>query len=92
MGNVYEAVASGRMSVQKAAEEHGTLNDKVPGKLALKARSGTIRARLAGFLVSCASMGSAKSCRDILAIAQQIASVQNPNVEITKASTAGIPR
>ena len=45
MGNVYAAVASGRMSVQKAAEEHGapkpTLNGKVSGKVALKTRSGT---------------------------------------------------
>ena len=86
------------MSVRKAAEEHGvprsTLHDKVSevsDKVALKARSGTKKhltneeeAHLVDFLVGCASIGYAKSCRDVLAIAQQIASARNPNVEITK--------
>ena len=72
MERAYEAVASGRMSVQKAAEEHGvprsTLHDKVLGKVALKARSGTKKhltneeeAHLVDFLVGCASIGYAKS-------------------------------
>ena len=95
MERAYEAVASGRMSIRKAAEEHGvprsTLHDRVSGKVALKARSGAKRhltdeeeTQLVDFLVGCASVGYAKSRMDVLAIAQQIVSARNPNVEVTK--------
>lgn len=67
----HESVASERMSIRKAAEEHGvprsTLHDKVSGKVALKARSGTKKhltdeeeAHLVDFLLGCASIRYAK--------------------------------
>ena len=103
MERAYQAVASRRMSVRKAAEEHGvprsTLHDKVSGKVALKARSGTKKhltdeeeAYLVDFLVCCASIGYAKSRRDVLAIAQQIASAQNPNIESHKRLVRFLPK
>ena len=84
-----------KMSVRKAAEEYGvprsTLHDRVTGKVALKARSGPKKhltdeeeASLVDYLIGCASVGYAKSCKDVLAIAQQIASTRDPKVEITR--------
>ena len=61
------------------------------GKAPLKARVGGKRYliedeefKLVEFLVGCASVGYAKSRRDILAIAQQIARVRDPELEISK--------
>ena len=95
MEKAYEAVAAGKMCVQKAAEEYGvpksTLHDRVSGKVALNARSGRKKllndeeeASLIEFLVGCASIGYAKSRSDVLAIAQQIARTRDPHVEVTK--------
>ena len=95
MEKAYEAVAAGKMCVQKAAEEYGvpksTLHDRVSGKVALNARSGRKKlltdkeeAGLIEFLVGCASIGYAKSRSDVLAIPQQIARTRDPHVEVTK--------
>ena len=95
MEKAHEAVAAGKMCVQKAAEEYGvpksTLHDRVSGKVALNARSSRKKlltdeeeASLIEFLVGCASIGYAKSRSDVLAIAQQIARTRDPHVEVTK--------
>ena len=95
MEKAYQAVAAGKMCVQKAAEEYGvpksTLHDRVSGKVALKARSGRKRlltneeeVSVIEFLVGCASIGYAKSRSDVLAIAQQIARTRDPHAEVTK--------
>ena len=95
MQKAYEAVASGKMSVRKAADEYGvprsTLHDRVTGRVALKARSGVKRylsdeeeVSLVEYLIGCASVGYTKSCKDVLAIAQQMASTRDPKVEITR--------
>ena len=91
----YQSVISGKMSCRRAAEEYGiprtTLYDKVSGKAPLKAKVGGKRyltddeeSKLVEFLVGCASVGYAKSRRDVLAIAQQIARVRDPKLEISK--------
>ena len=68
-------------------------NDKVSGKVPVQAKSGRKayltdeeEDRPAEFLVGCASVGYAKSCRDVLAIAQQVFNARNPDcdVELTK--------
>ena len=68
-------------------------NDKVSGKVPVQAKSGRKayltdeeEDRPVEFLVGCASVGYAKSCRDVLAIAQQVFNARNPNcdVELTK--------
>ena len=95
MEKALEAVLAGRMSVRKAAEEHGvprsTLHYRVTGKVAPNARSGAKRylsdeeeAGLVDFLIGCASVGYAKSCKDVLALIQQIVSARDPKVEITR--------
>ena len=95
MEKAYEAVAAGKMCVQKAGEECGvpksTLHDRVSGKVALNARSGRKKlltdeeeASLIEFLVGCASIGYAKSRSDVLAIAQLIPRTRDPHVEVTK--------
>ena len=95
MEKAYEAAVTGTMSVRKAAEEYGvprsTLHEKVTGKVALQVRSGAKNyltdeeeASLVEFLIGCASIGYAKSRKDVLAIAQQIISTRKPGVEITK--------
>ena len=81
MEKANEAVAAGKMCVQKVAEQYSvpksTLHDRVSGKVALKARSGrkwlltyVEEASLVEFLVGCASIGYAKSRKDVLTIAQ----------------------
>ena len=95
MEKAYEAAVMGTMSVRKAAEEYGvprsTLHEKVTGKVVLQARSGSKtyltneeEASLLDFLIGCASIGYAKSRKDVLAIAQQIVHTRKPDVEITK--------
>ena len=97
MDKACEAVLTHQLSVHAAAEEYGvprsTLNDKVTGKVPLQAKSGRRtyltdeeEDRLVEFLVGCASVGYAKSRRDVLAIAQQIFNARNPGceVELTK--------
>ena len=97
MEKAYEAVKSGKMSVRRAAEEYGvprsTLHDKTSGKVNLKAKSGGGFKRhltdeeefsLVEFLIECASIGYATSRRDVIAIAQQIARVRDPQAEITR--------
>ena len=95
MEKAFEAVTSGRLSLRKAAEEHGvpksTLHDKVSDKVALKARNGEKKhltdeeeSSLVDYLIGCASIGYAKSRRDVLAIAQQIANVRDPTIQVTK--------
>ena len=97
MDKACEAVLSHKLSVRLAAEEYGvprsTLNDKVSGKVPVQAKSGRKayltdeeEDRLVEFLVGCASVGYAKSRRDVLAIAQQVFNARNPDsdVELTK--------
>ena len=97
MDKACEAVQAGKISVRMAAEQYGvpksTLHDKVAGKVPMKAKSGKKKyltdeeeASLVEFLVGCASVGYAKSRRDVQAIAQQIANAHNPGpeIEITK--------
>ena len=78
---------AGTMSVRKAAAEYGvpqsTLHNKVTGKVALRVKSGSKNhltdeeeASLVEFLVGSASIGYAKSQKDVLAIAQQILSAR----------------
>ena len=43
--------------------------------------SSTASVVLVDFLVGCASIGYAKSMRDVLTIAQQIVNVHNPDVK-----------
>ena len=80
MDKACEAVLSHKISVRLAAEEYrvprSTLNDKVSGKVPVQAKSGRKayltdeeEDRLVEFLVGCASVGYAKSRRDVLAIA-----------------------
>ena len=75
------------MSVRKAAKEHGvprsTLHDRVTGKVVPNARSGAKRylsdeeeAALVDFLIGCASLGYAKSSKDVMALIQQIVSAR----------------
>ena len=77
----YEAVVAGKMSIRKAADEFGvprsTLHDKVTKKVPLKGRGGPKghltsheEAELVKFLVGSASVGYAKSRKDVIAIAQ----------------------
>ena len=68
-----------------------TLHEKVTGKVALQVKSGSKNyltdeeeTSLVEFLVGCAKIGSAKSRKDVLAIAQQNVSTRKPGVEITK--------
>ena len=92
MKEALEAVLVGRMSVHKAAEEHGvprsTLHDRVTGKAAPNARSGAKRylreAALVDFLIGWASVGYAKSCKDVMALIQQIVSARDSKVEVAR--------
>ena len=95
MENAYEAAVTGTMSIRKAAEEYGvprsTLHEKVTGKVVLQVKSGLKNyltdeeeASLVDFLIGCASIGYAKSRKDVLAIAQQIVSIRKPGLEIIK--------
>ena len=82
MVRAFEAVQQGELSVCRAAEEYGvprsTLQDKVAGRSVLNARSGWAlltaneEKHLADFLIGCASIGYAKSRKDVLSIVQQI--------------------
>ena len=91
----YEAIVSGGMSLRKAAEEYGiprsTLHAKVQGKVALHVKSGAKKhhtdeeeSKLVEFIAGCASVGYAKSRKEVQAIAQQIAACRNPQVPLTK--------
>ena len=79
----YEAVVSKEMSTQCATEEFGvprsTLQDRVSGRVALKARTGAKRllidneeSALSSFIFGCAAIGYAKAKKGILAIVKQI--------------------
>ena len=89
MEKALEAGLAGRMSVHKGAEEHGvprsTLHDRVTERVAPNARSGAKRhlseeeeAGLVDYLIGCASVGYAKSCKDVMALVQQIVSACDP--------------
>ena len=77
MVRAFEAVQQGELSVRRAAEEYGvprsTLQDKVVGRSISNAQSGRAlltsneEKHLADFLIGCASIGYAKSCKDVLA-------------------------
>ena len=76
-----------------------TLQDKIFGKFSLDSRSGSGRlltdeeeSRLADFLVGCATIGYAKSRKDILAIIQQILDSRNAGVVVSKGRWAPIRR
>ena len=95
MKKALEAVLGGRMSVRKAAEEHdvprSTLHGRITGKVAPNARSGAKRylsdeeeAALVDFLIGCASVDCAKSCKDVMALIQQIVSARDSKVEVTR--------
>ena len=97
MDKACEAVQAGKMSIRMAAEQYGvpksTLHDKVAGKAPMNTKSGSKtyltdeeEASLVEFLIGCASVGYAKSRREVLAIAQKIANAHNPgaDIELTK--------
>ena len=95
MLKAYEAVTRGEVSIRRASEVYGvprtTLQDRVSGKVSLDAKCGVGRlltdeeeSRLAGFLIGCASIGYAKSWKDVLAIAQQILDSRNTGAVVTK--------
>ena len=81
MVRAFEATQQGELSIRRAAEEHGvprtTLLDKVVGRYAVNARSGrplltaNDEKSLADFLIGCASVGYAKSRKDVLSIVQR---------------------
>ena len=95
MLKAYDAVMRKEMSIRRAAEEYGvprtTLQDRVSGKVGLKAQSGSGRrlltdkeeSRLAKFLIGCAPIGFAKSRKDILAIVQQILHAKGVPTQVT---------
>ena len=78
MTKAYEEVLSGetiRVASEKYAVPKSTLYDRVSGRVTLNARSGPDRylsdeeeERLAKWLIRCASIGYAKSKKDVLAI------------------------
>ena len=96
MVSAVEAVQRGEMSIRRACEEYGvprsTLQDKVSGKRGLKVKSGSHRRllsdeeerRLADFVCGCASIGYAKSRKEVLAIVQQIVNSRRAETEVTK--------
>ena len=80
MDKACEAVQAGKMSIRMAAEQYGvpksTLHDKVAGKAPMNTKSGSKtyltdeeEASLVEFLIGCASVGYAKSRREVQAIA-----------------------
>ena len=88
------------MSVRKASDEYGilrsTLHNKVSQKVPLNTLSGVKglltnneETSLVEFLIGCASVGYAKSCNDVLAIAQQIVNAHQtkPNGIIVTSSS-----
>ena len=94
MVRALEAVQRGELSVRRAAEEYGvpktTLQDKVAGMYAINAQSGrplltaNEEKSLADFLIGCASVGYAKSHKDVLSIVQQILYLRGVTAEVTK--------
>ena len=96
MISAVEAVQRGEMSIRRACEEYGvprsTLQDKASGKRSVNAKTGLHRrllsdeeeSRLANFVCGCASVGYAKSCKEVLAIVQQILNSQDAETEVTK--------
>ena len=67
------------------------MQDRISGKFSLDSRSGSGRlltdeeeSRLADFLVGCATIGYAKSRKEVLAIVQQIFDSRNAGVVVTK--------
>ena len=96
MISAVETVQRGEMSIRRACEEYGvprsTLQDKASGKSSVNARSGSHRrllsdeeeSRLADFVCGCASIGYAKSRKEVLAIVQQIVNSRRADTEVTK--------
>ena len=94
MVRALETVQRGELSIRRAAEEHGvprtTLQDKVVGRYAANARSGrplltaNEEKSLADFLIGCASVGYAKSRKDVLSIVQQILYSRGVTAEVTQ--------
>ena len=94
MVRALKTVQRGELSIRRAAEEHGvprtTLQDKVVGRYAANARSGrplltaNEEKSLADFLIGCASVGYAKSRKDVLSIVQQILYSRGVTAEVTK--------
>ena len=90
-----EAVQRGEMSTHCTREEHGvprsTLQDKASGKRSVDANTGSHcrllrdeESRLADFVCGCASIGYAKSRKEVLAIVQQIINSRGAKTEVTK--------
>ena len=94
MVRALEAVQRGELSIRRAAEEYGvprtTLQDKAAGRSDVNAKSGrpllTVNEEksLADFLIGCASIGYAKSRKDVLSIVQQILYSRGVVTEVTK--------
>jgi transposase-like protein len=89
-----EAVEHGKLSLRRAAEEYGipksTLQDRVSGKVGMDARSGRRllseyeEKKLVEFLIGCASVGYAKSRKEVLILVQHILSQHGKHTEVTK--------
>ena len=94
MVRAFEAVQQGDLSVRRAVEEYGVsrsiLQDKVACRFILNARSGWAlltaneEKHLDDFLIGCASIGYAKSRKDVLSTVQQILYSRGVTAEVTK--------
>ena len=90
----YEAVKNGKLTIRRAAEEYGvprsTLHDRVAGKVSkTTTKSGPKcyltkqeEKKLVEFLIGCASIGYAKSMREVLTIAERIVHLHDDKKDI----------
>lgn len=94
MALAYKAVAEGKCSVRRAAEEYqvprATLHDRVSGKVQFGACSGpprylsdTEESELSDFLRNCAQIGYARTRLQVLAIVQQAVKEKRVEVKVT---------
>ena len=90
----YNEVKEGRLSVRRAAELYNipksTLSDRVSGRVEFGSHSGPARyltdqeeEELANFICGCASMGYAKTKKDILAIVEEIVASKGRQVHVS---------
>lgn len=96
MVSAREAVQQMVISIRHACEEYGvprsTLQNKTSEKHSVNAKTVSHRrllsdekeSRVADFVCGCASIGHTKSCKEVLAIVQQIINSQGAEIEVTK--------
>ena len=94
MLHAYNAVKESRMSIRQAAEAYhvpkSTLADRVSGRVKFGSHSGPTRylsddeeEELTRFLEGTASMGYAKSKKEVLAIVEEIVFLKGKDVEVS---------